>query len=208
MAGYDDAATSLFIWTQRTRKGLHGGLWALARWSLLAQSDQRIFSGQSPEPRAQKKQTMSPAPMSLAQVIQLAVAPVFLLAGVGATLNVLAARIGRIIDRARLMEAELPKASPEVADDLHDRLKVLSKRATLINRAIALSVLCGLLVSLVVAALFVSSALQLELAFPIAVVFVAALLSLAAALVYFLREVLIATAALSFGGVRSQRRDA
>ncbi len=151
---------------------------------------------------------MSPAPMSLAQVIQLAVAPVFLLAGVGATLNVLAARIGRIIDRARLMEAELPKASPEVADDLHDRLKVLSKRATLINRAIALSVLCGLLVSLVVAALFVSSALQLELAFPIAVVFVAALLSLAAALVYFLREVLIATAALSFGGVRSQRRDA
>lgn len=146
--------------------------------------------------------------MSLAQVIQLAVAPVFLLAGVGATLNVLAARIGRIIDRARLMEAELPKASPEVADDLHDRLKVLSKRATLINRAIALSVLCGLLVSLVVAALFVSSALQLELAFPIAVVFVAALLSLAAALVYFLREVLIATAALSFGGVRSQRRDA
>ncbi len=151
---------------------------------------------------------MSPAPMSLAQVIQLAVAPVFLLAGVGATLNVLAARIGRIIDRARLMEAELPKASPEVADDLHSRLKVLSKRATLINRAIALSVLCGLLVSLVVAALFVSSALQLELAFPIAVVFVAALLSLAAALVYFLREVLIATAALSFGGVRSQRRDA
>lgn len=146
--------------------------------------------------------------MSLAQVIQLAVAPVFLLAGVGATLNVLAARIGRIIDRARLMEAELLKASPEVADDLHKRLKVLSKRATLINRAIALSVLCGLLVSLVVAALFVSSALQLELAFPIAIVFVAALLSLAAALVCFLREVLIATAALSFGGVRPPRRDA
>ena len=37
---------------------------------------------------------------TLAQVIQLAVAPVFLLAGVGATLNVLASRIGRIIDRA------------------------------------------------------------------------------------------------------------
>ena len=86
-----------------------------------------------------------------------------------------------------------------------ERLKVLSKRATLINRAIALCVLCGLLVSLVVAALFVSSALQLELAVPIAVVFVVALLSLAAALVYFLREVFIATAALSFGGVRGAK---
>jgi hypothetical protein len=144
--------------------------------------------------------------MSVAQVIQLAVAPVFLLAGVGATLNVLATRIGRIIDRARLMEAELPKADADTAADLHKRLAVLSKRASLINRAIALCVLCGLLVSLVVAALFVSSALRIELALPIAIVFVVALLSLAAALVYFLREVFIATAALTFGGIRSGKQ--
>jgi hypothetical protein len=139
---------------------------------------------------------------SLAQVIQLAVAPVFLLAGVGATLNVLASRIGRIIDRARVMEERLPHATPEAANDLHERLRVLSKRASLINRAIALCVTCGLLVSLVVAALFVSSSLRIDLATPIAIAFVVALLSLAAALVYFLREVFIATASLSFGGVR------
>jgi len=145
--------------------------------------------------------------VSVAQVIQLAVAPVFLLAGVGATLNVLAARIGRIIDRARLMEAELAAATPEVAEDIHRRLKVLFKRATLINRAIALCVMCGLLVSLVVAALFVSSALNLELALPIAIVFVVALLSLAAAMLYFLREVFIATSALSFGGLRMPKSD-
>src|SRR5690606_41821564 len=130
---------------------------------------------------------------------------VSLLAGVGDTLNVLAPRIGRIIDRARLMEAELPNASPEEADDLHERLKVLSKRATLINRAIALCVLCGLLVSLVVAALFVSAALQFELGLPIAIMFVTALLSLAAALIYFLREVFMATEMLSFGGVRRSK---
>ncbi|MFO7304190.1 MAG: DUF2721 domain-containing protein [Gammaproteobacteria bacterium] len=148
---------------------------------------------------------MSPQAISVAQVIQLAVAPVFLLAGVGATLNVLAMRIGRIIDRARLMEAELLDAPTEVADDLHKRLKVLSKRATLINRAIALCVLCGLLVSLVVAALFVSAALQFELGLPIAIMFVTALLSLAAALIYFLREVFMATEMLSFGGVRRSK---
>ncbi len=138
----------------------------------------------------------------VAQVIQAAVAPVFLLAGVGATLNVLASRIGRIIDRARIMEDRLPNATAESARELHGRLRVLSRRATLINRAIALCVLSGLLVSLVVAALFVSALLRIELAAPIAVVFVIALLSLAAALLLFLREVFLATASLTFGGAR------
>lgn len=139
---------------------------------------------------------------SVAQVIQLAVAPVFLLAGVGATLNVLAARIGRIIDRARLMEEKLVTATAEDANVLQGRLKVLARRATLINRAIALCVLSGLLVSLVVAALFVSSALRVDLTGPIAIAFVIALLSLASALVYFLREVFLATNSLQFGGMR------
>jgi hypothetical protein len=139
---------------------------------------------------------------SVAQVIQSAVAPVFLLAGVGTTLNVLATRIGRIIDRARAMEERLPNATASDAAVLHERLRGLSQRATLINRAIGLCVTCGLLVSLVVAALFVSATLSIDLALPIAIVFVIALLSLAAALLYFLREVFIATDSLTFGGVR------
>ena len=100
------------------------------------------------------------------------------------------------------MEERLHSAPAPLAEDLHARLRVLSQRASLINRAIALSVTCGLLVSLVVAALFVSASLRIDLATPIAVAFVIALLSLAAALVYFLREVFVATASLTFGGVR------
>ena len=138
----------------------------------------------------------------VAQVIQAAVAPVFLLAGVAATLNVLASRIGRIIDRARIVEDRLDTATPEISRDLHARLRVLSRRATLINRAIALAVLSALLVSLVVAALFVSALLRMDLVLPIAVAFVIALLSLAAALLHFLREVFIATGSLTFGGTR------
>src|SRR5689334_4156657 len=132
--------------------------------------------------------------VTLAQVIQLAVAPVFLLAGVGTTLNVLATRIGRIIDRARIMEEQLLMADAVASADLHARLKILSKRATLINRAIALCVMCGLLVSLVVASLFLSSSLKIDLTAPIAVAFVVALLCLASAMIYFLREIFIATA--------------
>jgi hypothetical protein len=142
---------------------------------------------------------------SVAAVIQSAVAPVFLLAGVGTTLNVLATRIGRIIDRARVMEDRLPHVDATEAGKLHARLRVLSKRATLINRAIGLCTLCGLLVCLVVASLFVSASLRIDLALPIAVVFVVALLSLSAALIYFLREVFIATDSLSFGGVRQEK---
>src|SRR5688500_15503596 len=141
---------------------------------------------------------------SLAQVIQLAVAPVFLLTGVAGILNVLANRIGRIIDRARPMEERLTTADPEIARDLHIRLEILSRRATFINRAIALCVLSGLLVSVVVAALFVGSSLRLDLAVPISVTFVVALFSRAVSLVYFLREVFMATTSLSFGGARKQ----
>jgi Protein of unknown function (DUF2721) len=148
----------------------------------------------------------SPSHISdIAGVIQLAVAPVFLLAGVGTTLNVLATRIGRIIDRARAMEERLPNASGEVARDLRERLRVLAERATLIQRAIVLCVVCGLLVSLVVTALFVSSSLKVNLTTPIGIMFVGALLSLAAALVYFLREVFLATNSLQFGGARLGR---
>ena len=95
--------------------------------------------------------------------------------------------------------------APLPGEDLHQRLRVLSERATLIQRAMVLCVLCALLVSLVVTALFVSSSLRINLATPIAVTFVVALLSLAAALVYFLREVFLATNSLQFGGARIGR---
>lgn len=149
--------------------------------------------------------TTLPRIATLAEVIQLSVAPVFLLAGVGATLNVLAGRIGRIIDRARAMEDKLETASEEKAAELHERLRVLSKRAALISRAIGLCVLCGLLVSLVVAGLFIAAALQIDIEAPIAIGFVVALLSLALALVYFLREIIIANASMTFGGARPGR---
>jgi hypothetical protein len=152
--------------------------------------------------------TTLPGTTGLAAAIQLSVAPVFLLAGVGATLNVLASRLGRIIDRARIMEERLPHAAVDEAHHLQERLRVLSRRATFIGRAIGLCVVCGLLVSLVVTGLFVSAAVGFNLAAPIAIAFVVALLSLAAAMLYFLREVLIATASLTFGGTRPPKAPA
>lgn len=136
---------------------------------------------------------------SIAQAIQLSVAPVFLLAGVGATLNVLVGRLVRIVDRARVTETQFRDANDSVTGELHERLAVLAKRARLISRAIAFSVLCAVMVPLVVVSLFISALFKVNLAVPIAVAFIFGLISLAIGLVYFLREVFVATAALSFG---------
>ena len=137
---------------------------------------------------------------NIGQVIQLSVAPVFLLAGVGQTLNVLVGRLVRIVDRARITEERLPNAEDAEALELHQRLLVLAKRAKLISRAIALTVLCAVLVPIVIVSLFVSALLQINLEWPIAVVFIVSLISLAAGLLYFLREVFVATSVLSIGG--------
>jgi len=95
------------------------------------------------------------APISeIAHVIQLAVAPVFLLSGVAALLNVLTNRLARIIDRARALEA-LERAAPGgVAPELHGELRHLSQRARLINWAISLDTTCALCICALIAALF------------------------------------------------------
>jgi hypothetical protein len=137
---------------------------------------------------------------SIAKVVQLSVAPVFLLAGVGATLNVLVGRLVRIVDRARVTESQFKDAADEAIIELNERLAVLAMRARLISRAIAFSVLCAVLVPIVVVSLFISVLFEVNLSIPIAVEFIVGLISLAIGLVYFLREVFVATAALSFGG--------
>ena len=74
----------------------------------------------------------------IAHAIQLAVAPVFLLTAIGALLGVMTNRLGRVIDRARLLEGRLEKASGGDAASLQSHLTILSRRAKLINLAITL----------------------------------------------------------------------
>src|SRR5258706_3349492 len=67
----------------------------------------------------------------IAHGIQLAVAPVFLLSGVGVTLTVLTNRLARIIDRARSLESSLATTAEPAAARMRDELRVLSRRARL-----------------------------------------------------------------------------
>lgn len=135
----------------------------------------------------------------IAHAIQLSVAPVFLLSGVGVLLNVLTSRLARIVDRARPWEDRLAVASEPEAGELRKRLAVLARRARHVSRAITLSTISALLTAIVVVLLFASAFVEFNLAAGVAVLFISAMSALVGALLSFLIEVRIATAALRIG---------
>jgi hypothetical protein len=139
----------------------------------------------------------SPQLTDIAEAIRLAVTPIFLLAGVGITVNILIVRLGRIVDRARVLEGQRQSADARPA--LATELRVLSRRARLIYQAIALSIACALSLCLTVTTLFVGSLLRLQLSTVIILLFVTAMLSLIGALLTFFREIILATHHLRIG---------
>jgi hypothetical protein len=132
----------------------------------------------------------------VAQIIQLAVAPVFLLAGIGAFLNVCAARLARIVDRAREV---IPKllASRGSDHDIYVRdLRVLDRRMHLVSWAITVTVLSAVLVCAVVVLLFGASLIGLHAGTAIALLFMGSTISLAVGFFIFLVETRVAARAL------------
>ena len=69
---------------------------------------------------------------TIAHAIQLAVAPVFLLTRIASILSVLTTRLGRIIDRTRLLHSRLVTEAVKSESD-QDELKALKQRARLIH---------------------------------------------------------------------------
>jgi len=143
---------------------------------------------------------------AVAHVIQLSVAPVFLLTAIGTMLSVMTNRLGRIIDRARVLETRLESASPEGVPHLHAYLATLSRRADLIGHAITLCTCTAVLVCSVIALLFLGDYLRYDMSVPVAALFVLAMLLLVAGLVNFLREIFIAKASLRIGPAAPAKR--
>ena len=135
---------------------------------------------------------------AVAHVIQLAVAPVFLLSAIGAMLAVLTNRLGRVIDSARALEARLT-AHPSEEGSIPSRLAVLSRRAQLASRAIALCTITALLICTVVAVLFLAAFFRFDASLVVALLFVAGMATFFVGLLTFLREIFLATRHLRIG---------
>ena len=131
---------------------------------------------------------------NIANVIQLAVAPVFLLTGIAGLLGVLSNRLGRITDRARIVESSLHRSrQSQRSARLVEESKLLWRRIRLINSAIRLCTSSALLVCLVIVVIFVGYYTVVDLSPVIGLLFISAMLVLLVGLVSFLREVHLAT---------------
>ena len=125
----------------------------------------------------------------VSHVIQLAIAPVFLLTAVGTLLNVLAGRLGRAVDRRRILTSCLADLDDTNATLARGELAFVARRVKIIYAAIALSVTSALLICLLIAMAFIDALSSVDLSRLVAVLFVLAMLGLIGSLVLFLREI-------------------
>ena len=138
----------------------------------------------------------SPYLSTVSETIQAAIAPVFLLAGIGAFLTVMVGRLSRIVDRARTIEQLHPRSTGQEHDRHVWELRIIDRRIAVINNAIFLCTASALVVCVVVALMFVSRLANLHVGLWVAATFIVSMLLLMAGLVYFLIEVRISLGAI------------
>jgi hypothetical protein len=130
--------------------------------------------------------------IDVARLIQLAVAPVFLLTAVGTMIGVLSARLGRAVDRSRYLEERLRQMLPEGQKLARDELMLLSRRVRLVYGAMVLAVICALFVGLLIAVAFVDAFIEIDLSKFIGLLFIGAMVAFIFSLLVFLREIFLA----------------
>ncbi len=134
--------------------------------------------------------------LTIAHTIQLAVAPVFLLSGLGMLLNVFALRLARSVDRSRALETAFPDLSRDERGRAVWELRILDRRTRLIFASIALCTVSAMAICLVVSLMFVSRLIGGGFGRTIAGLFILAMALLVVALFLFLVEVYQANASI------------
>jgi ABC-type transporter Mla maintaining outer membrane lipid asymmetry permease subunit MlaE len=132
----------------------------------------------------------------IAQTIQLALAPVFVLVAIGNILNLLSTRLGRVVDRSRQLQEQHKQTSGAEHDMIVREIRLIDSRIALIGKAILLLVISGITIGLVVALLFIEEFLEFDLQQVAGAGFILAIAMLMWALLLFLRETRAAASAL------------
>jgi len=134
----------------------------------------------------------------IVDLIQLSVAPVFLLAGVAGLLNVFIGRLTRIIDKLERMDASL--IAKQKKDETYEEDKrALKRREFLVmrmqntNLAIFFATATGLMVALVILSVFATTLFSYHIELTISIFFMLAMFSLIIALLLFLKEIYYTT---------------
>lgn len=128
----------------------------------------------------------------IASVIQLAVAPVFLLTAIGTLIAALNFRLGRAVDRRRSLERRLAKMSEDELGAARDELGTIARRIHYTYLSILCAVASALFVCLLIAGAFLGAFVRADLSYTVGALFVLAMVALVACLLLFLREIFLA----------------
>lgn len=136
--------------------------------------------------------TLDPHLPEIAGVIQLAIAPVFMLTALGTVINALSLRLGRAVDRRRELEERLASMSKAEVPSAQDELAQIARRIRFVYLAIVFAVISALFTALLIAGAFVGAFVRTDLSYTIAGMFVCAMVALIVCLLLFLREIFLA----------------
>lgn len=126
---------------------------------------------------------------TVASAIELSVAPVFLLTGIGALLAVMATRLARVVDRFRVLKETPSERHLQREAEMH----MLLRRSRWVHWAISLCVIAALFICIVIATLFMGSEIRFNPSRIVALLFISAMLMLISGLLCFLREIFLST---------------
>ena len=135
---------------------------------------------------------MEPHVPDILKVIQLVIAPVFLLTAVGTIINALNSRLGRAVDRRRVLEELLHSLAEEQARSARDELARVAQRIQMVYLSIFAAVISALFVCLLIAVAFIGGFVVTDLSRSVAILFVLSMVALIAALLLFMREIYLA----------------
>jgi hypothetical protein len=127
----------------------------------------------------------------IAHLIQLAIAPVFLLTAVATILSVLTGRLARAVDRRRSLMARMSGLADDLAELARREIEFEVRRTRLIYLAITSAVICALLVAALISLAFIDAFVSSELGKLIAFMFILAMFALMTSLSFFLREIFL-----------------
>ena len=134
----------------------------------------------------------------LARAIQLAVTPVFLLAGISGLLGVLTSRLAHIVDRVMEIKRLAPDEALLERRRLKQQLALQRRRMDHASRAIGLATVSFLLVALVVVVLFLATLISFDPTPAVSGLFVMAMLALMGSVSLLLLEVRLGRRILEF----------
>lgn len=133
----------------------------------------------------------------LIPVLQTAIGPVILISGVGALLISMNHRLGRTIDRSRLLVDHRRTASDPRRLRIELQLGILWRRARILQKAITFAVTTALLAAALVTVLFVGTLFHLPISVVVMILFSACLASFVVSLGYYLKDVNLSLRALA-----------